>query len=381
VREQNAPAFSQLSVMTFAGWFANQFSGGIMRTSAKLMVTTSLLALLAGCGGGVNDAAITQEIQSKLFASPDAKSASIDISSKDGVVTLSGTVPSDAAHLAAYKIATEAKGVTKVNDQMTVGSAQEANAAPVADAVPAQQLAPKPIVRPLAPSKPAKQIVADQTPQPDVAPPPPPEPAPTPVAAAPPPPPAFVQPTPPPQPVTRTVSVPAGTVLRVQMVDAVDSSVNKTGDMLRASLATPIVIGGDVVVPVGTDVDVRLVDANSAGRFKGRSGVTLQLSRLDFQGRSYDLSSTDYTQQGASEGKKTATKVGGGAALGALIGGLIGGGKGAAIGAGAGAGTGTAASAIGKGDQVKIASETKLDFTLQQDVTITYNPDKNRSSR
>lgn len=67
--------------------------------------------------------------------------------------------------------------------------------------------------------------------------------------------------------------------------------------------------------------------------------------------------------------------------MGALIGGLIGGGKGAAIGAGAGAGAGTAASAAGKGQQVQIASETKLDFTLQQDVSITYNPDKVRSTR
>ena len=44
-------------------------------------------------------------------------------------------------------------------------------------------------------------------------------------------------------------------------------------------------------------------------------------------------------------------------------------------------GFGTAASAIGKGQQVQIASETKLDFTLQQDVSITYNPDKVRSTR
>jgi hypothetical protein len=362
------------------------FSGGIMRTSARLVVTASLLALLAGCGSGANDGAITQEIQSKLYASPDAKSASIEINSKDGVVTLSGTVSSDAVHLQAYKIAADAKGVTKVNDQITVASAQPADSTPAANAAPAPPVElPVPPLRPLKPSTPAKQLAADNSSQPSVAPPPPaPEPPPAPVTAAqqqPPSPPPFVQPTPPPPPVTRTVTVPAGTVLRVQMVDSVDSAVNKAGDMFRASLATPITNGGDVVVPAGADVDVRLVDASSAGRMKGRSGVTLELSRLNYQGRSYDLSSTDYTQQGASEGKKTATKIGGGAAVGALIGGLIGGGKGAAIGAGTGAGVGTAASAAGKGQQVQIASETKLDFTLQQDVSITYNPDRVRSTR
>ena len=208
-------------------------------------------------------------------------------------------------------------------------------------------------------------------------------PHPAPVAAADPPPqpPPFVQPTPPPAPVLRTVEIPAGTIVHVQMIDGVDSSVNKAGETFRASLSTPIFVGNDVVVPAGTDLDVRLADASSAGRIQRTSGLTLQLSRLNFQGKSYDLASTDYQQTGASEGKNTAVKIGGGAAIGALIGGLIGGGKGAAIGAGTGAGAGTAASAIGKGQQVKIPSETKLEFTLQQPVSVTYDPDKVRSTR
>jgi len=49
-----------------------------------------------------------------------------------------------------------------------------------------------------------------------------------------------------------------------------------------------------------------------------------------------------------------------------IIGALAGRGKGAAIGAGVGAGL----EIITKGDEVKIPSETLLDFTLQQSVTI-----------
>ena len=55
---------------------------------------------------------------------------------------------------------------------------------------------------------------------------------------------------------------------------------------------------------------------------------------------------------------------------GSIIGALAGGGKGAAIGAGTGAGVGAASEIITKGDQVKIPSETLLDFTLQQSVRI-----------
>ena len=165
------------------------------------------------------------------------------------------------------------------------------------------------------------------------------------------------------------------------MVDTVDSAVNKAGEMFRASLAAPIVIRNEVIVPTGADLYLRLVDASSAGRMAGRSGLTLQLASLEFQGQSYDLSSSEYQQTGASEGRRTAATVGGAAAVGAVIGGLIGGGKGAAIGAGTGAGAGTVASAATKAQQIQIPAETKIDFTLQQPVSVTYSPEKNRSAR
>jgi hypothetical protein len=55
---------------------------------------------------------------------------------------------------------------------------------------------------------------------------------------------------------------------------------------------------------------------------------------------------------------------------GSIIGALAGEGKAAAIGAGTGPGVGAGSEIITKGDQVKIPSETLLDFTLQQGLTI-----------
>jgi outer membrane lipoprotein SlyB len=60
--------------------------------------------------------------------------------------------------------------------------------------------------------------------------------------------------------------------------------------------------------------------------------------------------------------------------LGGLIGAIAGRGKGAGIGSVIGAGTGTAVEAGTHGQQVKIPSETNLDFTLKNPVTITVNP-------
>src|SRR5262249_50734065 len=92
-------------------------------------------------------------------------------------------------------------------------------------------------------------------------------------------------------------------------------------------------------------------------------------------------SSTTYEQKGESRGKDTVKKVGVGTAIGAAIGAIAGGGKGAAIGAGAGAGAGTAVQVFIKGKQVKIPSETKLDFELEQPVEFTLLPSSNRDSQ
>jgi hypothetical protein len=154
--------------------------------------------------------------------------------------------------------------------------------------------------------------------------------------------------------------------------------VNHAGDTFHASLDTPIVVNDRVVVPAGTDMYVALTNAKSAGHMTGQSELSLELVRMEFQGRTYSLVSNDYQQTGSSRGKRTAETVGGGAALGALLGAVIGHGKGAAIGAVTGAGAGGIAQGVTKGQQVKIPSETKLDFSLEQPVDLSYFPDKNR---
>jgi uncharacterized protein YcfJ len=82
------------------------------------------------------------------------------------------------------------------------------------------------------------------------------------------------------------------------------------------------------------------------------------------------VTSTDVTEQSSSRGARSAKVVGGTAALGAIIGAIAGGGKGAAIGAGSGAAVGTGAQVLTKGQTVKIPSETRLTFRLQQPVQI-----------
>jgi uncharacterized protein YcfJ len=88
------------------------------------------------------------------------------------------------------------------------------------------------------------------------------------------------------------------------------------------------------------------------------------LSSIIINGRARALTTGEYDVVGKDRGKQSAERIGGAAIGGAIIGGILGGGQGAAAGAAVGAGAGTAVQLYTHGDQVKIPSETKLEFKL-----------------
>jgi hypothetical protein len=327
------------------------------------------LAMSVSCSrlGKPSDDAITTDIKAKMFSEPALKAATVDVVSKNGEVTLTGQVPDDTARLAAYKIASETKGVGRVNDQISVVAAQMT--APSATSAPETAAARRPARARSSHNaeksrRAAAASAANTTAEPMTA------------GAAPSPTPA---PPPPPQPVT--VTVPANTIVTIRTIDSIDSKTNQAGQIFKASLDAPIVVDNRVIVPSGADAYVKLVDARSAGRVTGRSELGLELASIVFQGRTYNVVSSDVKQTGTSRGKQSAERIGGGAALGALIGAVAGGGKGAAIGAAVGGGAGTGVQVFTHGQQVKIPPETRLDFTLQQPLEITYVPGKRSRQR
>jgi hypothetical protein len=167
------------------------------------------------------------------------------------------------------------------------------------------------------------------------------------------------------------VTVPAGQSILVRMIDGVDSAKNHVGDLFHASLETDLNVNGVLVARKGADVYGRLASSDKGGTFSGKSELQLELTRIVVDGKDYPVVSSDYNVQGKSQGSSTAKKVGGGAVAGAIIGAIAGGGKGAAIGAAAGGGAGAGVQILTKGDKVKVPSETLLEFRLQQPVTVT----------
>ncbi len=314
-----------------------------VRVTLSALLATGLL--ITGCTKKTaSDQSLITAVQSKLYSDDTTRAANIKVDAKNGVVTLSGDVPSSDVELAAMKAANATPGIASVNDQMKVNAAAApANNAPAAQTASS---APPPEAAPAAPPV-ATPAAA-----------PPPEPAP---AAAP-------TPAPPPKPVSTTI--PAGTQLQVRMIDAVDSRKNTVGQTFQGTLNAPLTRNDRVIVPAGAPVTVLLSNVSSAGRIRGNNELSVRVVSLTAHGRTYNVASDVYEDASKGKGKQTAVRSGIGAAAGALIGGLAGGGKGAAIGAGAGGGAGLGYQFFTHGSTVKIPSEAVLTFRLAEPLSI-----------
>ncbi len=165
--------------------------------------------------------------------------------------------------------------------------------------------------------------------------------------------------------------VPAGTKLRVALLQAVSSDKSRPGDQFLASLTEPIIVDGKTVVPKGTKVRGRVVDAKPSGRVKGRASLELTLTEIvRDEGKSISISTKPYTAVAESTKKRDAAVIGGGAGLGAAIGAIAGGGKGAAIGAAVGGGAGTGTVLATKGKEIHFGAEHPLSFALANSIEI-----------
>jgi len=345
---------------------------GMTQWLARFSILIAVLGL-AACSKSPTDESISEAIKAKYYSDPQLMNDRVEISTAKGEVTLKGEVSSDAARLQAIKLADETTGVRKVNDMMQVKppafaavSEQPAEAPPEPSSPPTRPVETQRSRKP-SPRSATSDSRTSEPPQSPVS-------APAKALEAP----STPSPSPPPAPAARKVTVPAGTPIRIQMMDSVDSATNHVGEKFLASLQAPLVVNDEVIVPKGTDIYVRLTEARTAGKLSGQSELRLELDQLKFQGKSYTLNSSTYQQTGESRGKDTVKKTAIGAALGTAIGVIAGGRKGAAIGAGVGAGSGTAVQVLTKGKQVQVPSETKLDFELEQPVEISIMPGQNK---
>lgn len=358
------------------------------------LLALTILAIAAwGCSraSSPDDSQIVSAVEAKLYQSPDLKNLSVNVTSDHGVVTLTGAVNASLEKLAVEDLATKTPGVKQVVDQLQVngaadnsGQTQAAAPAPPPDKTQTAQAESEP--RHIRRAHRARQqevaennappadAVGDNSASPASASDAAPQvasaaqsaPAAPPVQAAPPSPPPPVQ-----------VTIPPGTTVSVRLIDSISSASAQQGQVFAASLFAPVVANDRVVIPKGADAKVRVTEVKSAGHYEGQSELQVQLVSLSYNGTDYPVEAGVYTKTGASRGKNSAEKIGGGAGLGALLGAVIGHGKGAGIGAAIGGAAGAIDQRATNGQQVTLPSEAQLNFTLRAPLSLTLSNNNN----
>ena len=357
-----------------------------MHKTNQLVAAIAVAAALsaAGCKQAAkqpDDASTSTAVQNRISGDAALSSEPVQASVRNGVVTLNGSVSSEAARALAANDAAQVPGVKTVVNNLTVPSVGQQQAAqqqqPIQQPASAQVTTPPPApVRtvPVRPSAaPERQKIArndnrnsrgDRDDSAPVATPAAPVERPT----------AQVAQTPPPaQPTFRNITVPAGSTIPIRITQTLDSATTQPGENFSGSVATDVVIDGLTAIPQGSPVSGRVDAVQEAAHFKGNSLLTIELTSLSRHGERIPVATEAFSKAGNARGKNTAEKVGGGAAVGAILGGIFGGGKGAAIGAATGGGVGAGANAVTRGQQVQIPSETLIRFRLTNPITVRVN--------
>jgi hypothetical protein len=344
-----------------------------------------LVAGTTGCSRRRDNAQVVSEVQNRMRADHQLMMGRFQVTGTNGVITLAGYVATNHQRAAAVQDAWQVEGVKVVVDNLRLVYSARQSLTPAVLKPPAsvQKTIPPsraPVIARASVARRASPI--DNSPRPSL-----PEtsasdsprgttssvasvvPAAAVSSDAPSSAPLRAFATPPGAP--EEIIVPYGTVLAVRLTESLSSDLNEKGDTFLASLASPILVGDRVVIPEGAGIKGRLVEVQSAGRFSGRPAMVIEVTRLAYNGNSYDLRTDEYSKKGSSRNVRSAATIGGGAGLGAILGGILGGGRGAAIGAMIGAGAGTGVQAAGRGAVVRLPAESMLSFRLQSPLTVT----------
>lgn len=164
----------------------------------------------------------------------------------------------------------------------------------------------------------------------------------------------------------------AGTTLRVEMDNEINSKVASVNDTFTVKIAEPIIKQETVVLPVGTIIEGRVTKVRKAS-VGGRNGI-LEVSFQTMQladGTKREIEGILVNQlKPVSTANRNVLPILGGAAVGGIAGALIGSGKGALIGAGIGTGAGFGTYLFRKGKDLRIKTDERFEIKLTKTVNL-----------
>lgn len=184
---------------------------------------------------------------------------------------------------------------------------------------------------------------------------------------------------------------------RLQVVNdmPISSRTASAGAKLSFTVTRDVVVDGTLVIPCGATVYGTVVESKQAGRLVGASNLTLELTALNLDGKSYPLYTPPFKVVGQSKTRPTVNKVATGAAVGALAMDVrvaqmnphltepMTGGRHAfadGVGAGLGAGVGAAIAASTPPSIALIPGESQMVFALASPIAV-YPVDQRTAAR
>ncbi len=187
---------------------------------------------------------------------------------------------------------------------------------------------------------------------------------------------------PPPQSVTQQaaesqrewmeVTVPAESVLGLQIQNAVSSETARVEDRVDARVTRDVRVDDRVAIPAGSQAIGSVVQVDRGGKLKDRAHLAIRFNTLILpDGTRLNLVAEAVHREGPSPANKSAAKIGGATVGGAILGAILGGGKGAAIGGAIGAGGGTAATMVGDREPATLSAGSIVNVRLMSPVTVT----------
>jgi hypothetical protein len=169
---------------------------------------------------------------------------------------------------------------------------------------------------------------------------------------------------------SKGLTVPEGTALHVRLDHSLATNQQQSGDGFTATLAQPVRVNDQVVIPEGSQVSGVVVHSKESGRLRGRAQMGLALESVQVGDETYNLATNTISRVSGDHKKRNIAWIGGGGAGGAILGAIAAGGKGALIGGPIGAGAGTAVAALTGKKNVRLPAETPLTFRLVEPVNI-----------
>ncbi len=167
------------------------------------------------------------------------------------------------------------------------------------------------------------------------------------------------------------LTVPADSVLGLQLDTTISSSRARIEDIVEARVSRDVRVNGAVAIPAGSRAVGVVTLVDQGGRLKNRPRIGLRFHTLHLaDGSRVQLTTDTIYREGDSPTGRSSAKIGGAAIGGAILGAILGGGKGAAVGSTIGAAGGTAAVMAGDRPEVIIPSGTVVTARLQQAVTV-----------